>query len=205
MHTHFPTQRQWYAREFDTLCNNITISEESIKSAALIVIRANNIMSSEEFYNGKTFRLKSDAMGNLPAFGGISDYEYMERLLSDKEPPKQQPQREQSPYEKYATLDPTGIRAIIEYIKPRCDAMQPKIRELFQQNWKNENYFADKSRSAKLEIQCTFCDEIKEWKYDEIQNHIESHNAFKTLIEKIRVTSKKEDELYTNKHAAQRK
>ncbi len=168
------------------------------------------MVASEEFYDGKTFRLKSGAMGNLPAFGGISDYEYMERLLSDREPPsaKQQlPQkREQSPYEKYAALDPTGIRAIIEYIKPRWDSMQPKIRELFQQNCKNENYFANKNRSAaKLEFQCTFCGQVKEWKYDEIQSHIESHDVFKALIEKIRVASKREGELYAKKHAAQRK
>lgn len=73
--------------------------------------------------DNRSFRLPSGAMGNLPAYG-MSDYEYTQSLFANKK--KKEQEEEQTPYQKAASADPTGIRAIIQYVKPRWDQCNHK-------------------------------------------------------------------------------
>ncbi len=158
--------------------------------------------------DNRPFRLPSGAMGDLPAYG-MSDHEYTEQLLngSNRQQPKQEQQstNNNNPYQKAASADPTGIRAIIQYVKPRWDAMQPQMTKLWNKNWNNQKYFGDTSNSTKLEITCAFCGLTKEWKYDEIESHVYSHSEFKALTERARAVKKKQRELNQTKQAAYEK
>lgn len=80
--------------------------------------------------------------------------------------------------------------------------MQPQMTKLWNKNWNNQKYFGDKSNSAKLEITCDFCGLTKEWKYDEIESHVHSHNEFKALTERARAVKKKQRELNQAKQVA---